>query len=132
MSVQSYDSLSPSVSRELLDPDARTREKKKKLCLHCDVQHCRSAYYLHKRMYYSEKTGIWERKDTPSSLSRCEQLPTNDDELGDNECVNLDDDEPFVVNDLTDSDQETSKLDSDIDDHMNEVRFVYNIIIEFF
>ena len=61
-----------------------------------------------------------------------EQLPTNDDELGDNECVNLDDDEPFVVNDLTDSDQETSKLDSDIDDHMNEVRFVYNIIIEFF
>ena len=76
-------------------------------------------------MYYSEKTGIWERKVTPSSLSQCEQLPTNDDELGDNECVNLDDDEPFVVNDLTDSDQETSKLDSDIDDHMNEVRFVY-------
>ena len=70
-------------------------------------------------MYYSEKTGIWERKVTPSSLSQCEQLPTNDDELGDNECVNLDDDEPFVVNDLTDSDQETSKLDSDIDDHMN-------------
>ena len=50
-------------------------------------------------MYYSEKTGIWERKVTPSSLSQCEQLPTNDDELGDNECVNLDDDEPFVVND---------------------------------
>ena len=29
----------------------------------------------------------------------------------------------LIVNDLTDSDQETSKSDSDIDNRMNEVRF---------
>ena len=35
---------------------------KRKLCPHCGVRLCRSAYYLHRQQFYSFETGQWQKK----------------------------------------------------------------------
>ena len=58
---------------------------KRKLCPHCGVCLSRSAYYLHRRQFYSFETGQWQRKSAaPDQQQQANDRQANECEIADN------------------------------------------------
>ena len=95
--------------------------KKRKLCPHCDLPLGRTAYYAHKKKYYSTTSGVWQKQMTvkPSEVD-CEYR-TDQDEVSASD---------LEYTDFDDSDMEASDTDAENQAEYNDA--VRNIFLYLF
>ena len=98
--------------------------KKRKLCPHCELSLGRTAYYEHKRKYYSATSGVWQKVMAVKPPEVECEYRTDQDEIS---ASDLEDAE------CKDSDKEASDTDTENQAEHNEavrtfVLYLYNYL----